>query len=306
MLRTAARFWPAVSRYQSKSFDAAVATAAAIGVVEPFMSGLAGNGMATVWSAAEQRVKSLQFRAGVPRSFPLGRFSRREELQRGAAATTGPGNFAGWCELLRSHGTMTLAQVLAPAIALARDGFPMIGFNITGASYFMREAGREPFFADWQSVHAATPPVEGAILRQPELARTFEALAADGPAHLFGGPLGRAIVDHVQRLGGFLTMADIEDASHTPWAEPVSASYRGLAIHSAPPPSQAFQFLLGLRILEGFDLGAMAHNGVEHLDHVWRAVRLAAGARINAGNPSPETLAALLADESVARLRQRL
>ena len=163
------------------AFDAAVATAAAIGVVEPFMSGLFGNGMATVRTAGGA-LSSLQFRAGVPRAFPLGRFSKRDELYRGPMATTGPGNLAGWAELLRAHGRMSLAEVLAPAIRLARDGFPMIGFNVVGTNRSAEEFVKYDFTAEWLRVHTggAGAVHEGFLLKQPDLADTFEAIAAHG------------------------------------------------------------------------------------------------------------------------------
>jgi gamma-glutamyltranspeptidase/glutathione hydrolase len=288
------------------AFDAAVATAAAIGVVEPFMSGLAGNGMATVRPAGGA-VTTLQFRAGVPIGFPLGRFTRREELYRGAMASTGPGNLAGWCALLDAHGRKSLAEVLAPAIALARDGFPMIGFNVAGTNRSAEDLAGLPFFDAWSRNYTggADNVKAGWILRQPDLADTFEAIAAQGPGYLYGGALGAAMVAHLRDLGGCLSMDDVV-ASGATWADPVSAAYRGLVVHAPPPPSQAFQFLLGLRILDGFDVASMPRNGVEHLDTLWRALRLAAGARIAAGYPTQEELTALLAEPSVAALRARL
>jgi gamma-glutamyltranspeptidase/glutathione hydrolase len=288
------------------AFDAAVATAAAIGVVEPFMSGLFGNGMATV-RAMGQPIRALQFRAGVPLSFPLGRYGKREEMYRGPMATTGPGNLAGWAELLRSHGRKSLAEALAPAIRLARDGFAMIGYNVAGANNSAKDLVKYPFFDEWSRVHTggAGSVSEGFVLRQPELADTFEAIAAHGIGHLYGGKLGQTIVDFLASQGGCLMMADIEAAQNNVWAEPLVARYRDLEVHVPSPPSQAFQFLLGLRILDGFGLAHLAHNGEAHLDIVWRAIRLAAGARINAGNPAPSLLAELLGDASVDALRQR-
>ena len=288
------------------AFDAAVATAAAIGVVEPFMSGLFGNGMATV-RAKGQPIRSLQFRAGVPKNFPLGRYSTREDMHRGPMATTGPGNLAGWAELLRSHGRRSLAEVLAPAIKLARDGFMLISYNAYGCNSSAKDLAKYPFFDEWSRVHTGGvgSVQEGQILRQPELADTLEAIAGHGIGHLYGGKLGQRIVDFLAESGGCLSMADIEAAQNTPWIAPSVARYRDLEVHVPPPPSQGFQFLLGLRILDGFRLSGMAHNGVEHLDTVWRAIRLAAGARINAGNPSPDALAELLSDALVAALRAR-
>ncbi|MCA0421602.1 MAG: gamma-glutamyltransferase, partial [Proteobacteria bacterium] len=111
------------------AFDAAAATAAALNVVEPFMSGLAGMGLSTMWVAAEKRVRVLDFVPPIPASFPADRFSKRTDLERGALAVASPGNLAGWCELVKTYGRKSLAEVFAPAIALARDGFALAEFG---------------------------------------------------------------------------------------------------------------------------------------------------------------------------------
>src|SRR5206468_393591 len=90
------------------AFDAAAATAAALNVVEPFMSGLAGQGLATCWIAAEKRVRTLDFVPPVPAKLPVDRFKEREDLARGAMSVGAPGNFAGWAELVRAHGKKPL------------------------------------------------------------------------------------------------------------------------------------------------------------------------------------------------------
>src|SRR5262249_25211892 len=106
------------------AFDAAAACAATLNVVEPYMSGLGGIGLATCWVAAEKRVRVLDFTAPIPERFPVERLTRREQLGRGALSVGAPGNLAGWCELSRAHGRKPLAEAFAPAIRLARDGFP--------------------------------------------------------------------------------------------------------------------------------------------------------------------------------------
>ncbi len=289
------------------AFDAAVAAAAALGVVEPFMSGLAGLGMATCWVAGDQRIRTLAFRTEVPRRFPVGRFTRREDLHRGAMAVAPPGNLAGWYHLVSAHGTKTFAEVLAPAIGLARDGFPLTGFNtaaINAAALALRD---QPFFAAWNAAYASGQGEvqQGQVLRQPDLATTLEAIAAEGIKLLYGGRLGQKLVAHLQSLGGCMTVGDLELVSPG-WDKPVAAVYRDLTVHAPRPPSQAFQYLLTLRILDGFDLGRLERDGVAHLDTVWRAVRLAAMERITHDDPSAERLERLLSDELVARLRQRV
>jgi gamma-glutamyltranspeptidase/glutathione hydrolase len=143
------------------------------------------------------------------------------------------------------------------------------------------------------------------VLRQPALARTFEAIASEGPRYLYGGPLGRALVEKSERSGGCLSLPDFE-AVEARWLDPIGESYRGLVVHSLPPPAESFQYLLTLRVLDGFDFAKLERNGVDHLDTVYRAIRLAAGARIANNNPDPELLKSLLGDAHVDRLRQRL
>jgi len=290
------------------AFDAAVATAAALNVVEPYMSGLAGQGLATCHVAAERRIKVLDFVPRVPLHFPVERFRSREDLARGPLSAGVPGNLAGWAELLRAHGRKSLAEAFVPAIALARDGFPLVEFNVEEMNEHAPTLKR---FSAFHGEFARTymgggDRVEaGSVLRQPELARTLERLAAEGPQLLYGGALGRAIVAHLETLGGYMTMADLEQVSPR-WREPIAVAYRGRSVHVPPPPCEGFQFLLTLRILEGFDLARLEPNSVEHLDTVYRAIRLAAGVRIANNNPAPDKLAVLLADDNVDELRRRV
>ncbi|MBI3198710.1 MAG: gamma-glutamyltransferase, partial [Rhodospirillales bacterium] len=112
------------------AFDAAAATAAALNVVEPYMSGLAGQGMATCYVAAEKRVRSLNFMTRIPRNFPIERLNTRAQILRGAIPVGAPGNLAGWCEMVSAYGTRKLPELFAPAVAIARDGFALIEFNV--------------------------------------------------------------------------------------------------------------------------------------------------------------------------------
>src|SRR3954447_13809948 len=139
-----------ILRAGGNAFDAAAATAAALNVVEPYMSGLAGMGMATCYIAAERRVRTLDFVTKVPAKSPTERFRDREELARGPLAVGAPGNLAGWCELVRAHGRLTGKEIFAPAIELARDGFPLIEFNVEAINISAQElAAYAAFYPDW-------------------------------------------------------------------------------------------------------------------------------------------------------------
>ncbi|NBU11114.1 MAG: hypothetical protein EBS84_19190, partial [Proteobacteria bacterium] len=134
-------------------------------------------------------------------------------------------------------------------------------------------------------------------------------------AHLVdqhGAPNGRLAIEERTRtrerlteLGGCLVMDDLMAAKAT-WRDPIAVSYRGRTVHVPPPPCEGFQFLLTLRILEGFDLAKMKHNSTEHVDTVLRAIRLAAGVRIATGVPAPQRLAEILSDSHVETLRARV
>jgi len=290
------------------AFDAAAATAAALNVVEPYMSGLAGRGVATCYIAKERRVRTLDFVAPIPKKFPVDKLSHREQLLRGALAVGAPGNLAGWCELVQSHGRKKLPELFAPAIAIARDGFRLIEFNLEEIRLAGTElAGYQALHPEWSRVYTAgTGTVApGFILKQPDLARTLEALAAEGPGLLYGGALGAKILDRLGELGGCLTMEDLL-AVKANWVDPIAISYRGRSVNVPPPPSEGYQYLLTLRILEGFDLAKMKRNSIEHLDTVLRAIRLAAGVRIASGVPSPQKLAEILSDSHVESLRARV
>jgi gamma-glutamyltranspeptidase / glutathione hydrolase len=290
------------------AFDAAAATAAALNVVEPYMSGLAGQGLATCWVAAERRIKVLDFVPRVPSRFPVERFTSREELARGPLSVGLPGNLGGWAELSRAHGRKSLAQALAPAIGLATDGFPLVEFNVAEMNEHAPQIERHAaFHAEFARTYmgGASQVAVGRVLKQPDLAGTLKRIAADGPEALYGGALGRAIVSHLETLGGCITLGDLE-AFAPRWREPITAAYRGRVVNVPPPPCEGFQFLLTLRVLERFDLARLERNGVDHLDTVYRAIRLAAGVRISGNNPPLAKLDQLLGDDTVDKLAQRV
>jgi gamma-glutamyltranspeptidase/glutathione hydrolase len=291
-----------VLREGGNAFDAAVATCAALNVVEPFMSGLAGLGMATCYVARARAVRCLDFVPGVPRDFDPAAASKRDVFV-GPMASGVPGNLAGWARLARDHGTRPLGDLLQPAIELARDGFPITDGIPTVTPEWWDLRRHEP---EWVRVYTLGSPElrPGQVLRQPDLATTLDGIARDGIQSLYGGPLGERMVAHLRDRGGVLSMRDLERVD-PPWVEPLAVDYRGLALHSLPPPAEAFQFLLTLGILEATALGRLQRDGVEHLDAVFRAVRLAAEERIRRNRCTPAAAAALLDGAALEALRDR-
>jgi len=283
------------------AFDAVVAAAAALNVAEPYMSGLLGLGMATCWVAGEQRVRTLDFQTPVPRRFPAESIAKSATVD-GPLAGGVPGSLAGWSTLLQTYGTKTLAEAFAPAITLARDGVPISPFYLD----MLAACANRSMSEEWRRIYGfGGKPRVGLVLKQPELADTLAAIAADGAGTLYGGALGRRVTEALAAAGGCIGVDDLE-AVQPVWEEPLRAEYRGLAVHVPPPPAESFQFLATLRLLAETDFSALPHLGVEHLDRVFRAIRLAAELRIRRNRATPEAIRELLSEASIAPLRARL
>jgi gamma-glutamyltranspeptidase/glutathione hydrolase len=258
------------------AIDAAVAAAAVLNVTEPYMTGLGGDMFAMVWSSEEQRL------VGLDASVRSGSRASAEALEaegaegvpyRGARAVTVPGALSGWQALLDSYGTMTLAEVLQPAIRIADEGFPVTpviarDWANTVDVLEQDEGAMATFLVN------GVAPAAGEWFRNPDLARTFRRLASGGAGELYGGSLGREVVEGLTRLGGYLTLEDLE--SHEPrWVEPLSVDYNGYTLWELPPAGQGVAALEMLEMLEGFDLPRMGHNSAEYLHTLIEAKKLA-------------------------------
>ncbi len=292
----------AVLREGGNAFDAIVGTAATLNVCEPFMSGLAGNGLATCYVAAEGRVRELDFTPPAPQAFDAASITKAEPEQ-GPKSPGVPGNLAGWCVLNRTYGTRPLGELLAGAIDHARAGVPV-------SPLYVEMAGRgidQGFEGDWRETYLEPLGglAVGTVLRQPLLADTLEAIAAEGPGYLYGGPLGLAMTTHLEAGGGFISMADLEAVSPA-FLEPLRVDYRGLSVHTVPPPAESFQAILTLAILDGFDLAAMEHLGPDHLDTAFRAIRVAAEVRLMNNRRPRAHIEALFDEGRLERLRARV
>ena len=278
-------------RRGGNAFDAVAATAATLNVVEPFMSGLAGAGTATFLDAASAEVGCIDFIPPAPAGLEPGKMDEASAMT-GPLAPCTPGNLAGWQGLQSRRGALAFADVLQPAIRLARDGFPVSPFFVaetrTSLSRIKDREWRRVFRPD----HDWLP---GEVLCQPDLAATLETIAKQGIGHLYGGELGEKLARHVAAEGGVISLEDLASVEPA-WEEPISANYRDLLVHVPPPPAESFQVLLSLCILEAFDVGGLDLLGREHLDLVFRAIRIAAGLRIKMNQCSPETARALLSD----------
>ena len=265
-----------VLRQGGNAVDAAVAAAAVLSVTEPHMTGIGGDMFAIVWLAREQKLVALNA------SGRAGSLMTRETLQargfragsqQGVMSVTVPGALAGWDLLVRTHGRRTLAQLLQPAIAYARDGFPV-------SPIIAAQWANETAFLQRDSAAAATylpggrAPTAGEWFRNPDYARTLQVIADSGIGTFYGGSLGQRIVARLAALDGFLTLDDLRRNAPS-WVTPISVPFRGHRVWELPPNNQGIAALEMLRILEPYDLGSMGHNSPAYLHHLIEAKKLA-------------------------------
>ena len=270
--------------------DAAVAVLATLNQVEPMMSGAGGNGFVTIYDADTDRVYSLNATGAAPQALDAAAITP-DELDRGMQAGVVPGLLGGWTALLERFGTMTLGQVLEPAIEYAERGHPLDPFvasSITGARALLERypSTAAAFLPD------GAPPVEGQLVRYPDLARTFHKLVeAEETARLDGGrreaglraaftrfyrgDIAREMARFYQQNGGLFTREDF--AAYEPiWAEPVHTTYRGYDVYSSPPTSRGgLEVVMQLNLIEGFDLAALGHNSAETLHLIAESITVA-------------------------------
>lgn len=289
--------------------DAAVATAAALNVTEPTSTGIGGDCFALYFDASTRQITALNGSGRAPAGLTLERLQ-----QEGFDASlppyhpytiTVPGACAGWCDLIERHGRTPLDKVLAPAIRLAEEGFPVAPIT----AYFWergveRQLRQSP--GGLELTIDGRAPRPGEIFRNPGLARTFRRVAEYGKQAFYQGEIAEAIAAAIQSAGGCLTLADLA-AHQSTWEQPIHTVYRDLRIWECPPNGQGLTALLALNILEGFPLKEMPPLSADRLHLEIEAMRLAfADARWFVADPAfnPPPVDQLLSKDYAAERRK--
>ena len=256
--------------------DASIAVAAVLNVTEPHMTGVGGDAFMMIYSAKTRKLEGLNASGRAPRALTLDHFTSRTITQMpvtGMEPVTVPGALDGWITLLEKHGTMKLADLVAPAIGYAESGFPVMEKT---AADWEPEVPRLKLTAAAASTYLVDgkAPRAGAIFTQKNLARTLRTIAKGGRDAFYRGEIARAIVDYCQKNGGFLSMEDFA-AQKSEWVEPISTTYRGHTVYELPPNGQGVTALLLLNMLEGLDLRSMRREPGRYYHTLVEATKIA-------------------------------
>ncbi len=236
--------------------DAAVATAAALNVTEPTSTGIGGDCFALFFDGSTGKITALNGSGRAPARLTLDLLRRQGFAETlpplHAHNVTVPGACAGWCDLVERHGSLEMDRVLAPAIRLADEGFPvapLTAYQWAGGAQrqLLHALGGSQLLIDGRA------PAAGEIFRNPGLARTFRAVAQGGKEAFYKGDLAKRIAAAVQTSGGVLTEDDLA-AHRSTWDEPISTVYRGVRVWECPPNGQGIVALLTLNLLAQLNL----------------------------------------------------
>lgn len=249
--------------------DAAVAMGFALGVCEPFTSGLGGGGLATIHTAEGENF-FIDFREVAPAAATLDLYvdasgENNGNTKEGGLASGVPGEVAGLLYLLEHHGTMSREEVMEPAIRIANEGFTVSAYCANAISDAYEKTQKFPEMSKVYLDENGLPWEEGSVITNPDLGKALQLIADQGADVFYKGEIGEAMVATLAKYDGVMTMEDLAGYGvHE--LEPVTGDYRGYTVISSPPPSSGGTHLIEiLNILENFDMASMEVNSAEYV-----------------------------------------
>ncbi|PZE22171.1 gamma-glutamyltransferase [Paenibacillus xerothermodurans] len=261
--------------------DAAAAIQLSLNVVEPMMSGIGGGGFMMIYRKDSNKIDIIDSREVAPANVTPKLFLDAnghpvpfEERHTNGKAVGVPGTLKGIETTLAQYGTMTLNEVIAPAIDHAEQG---VTVNWATAKYIQNNIQKLQKFGTAANVFApgGSPLKEGDLLVQPDLAKTLRLIKENGSDVLYNGEVGEALVAEVNKRGGSMTMDDMRNYT-VEWREPVRGTYRGYEVASMSPPSSGGLTVLQiLKLMEGYDVQAMGVNSADYLHRLLESMHLA-------------------------------
>jgi gamma-glutamyltranspeptidase/glutathione hydrolase len=249
--------------------DAAIATNAMMGVVEPMMNGMGGDLFAIVYDAKSGKLYGLNASGWAPKGMTidyLHKLGVREMPQQGVNSIIVPGAVDGWQRLAERFGRKKLADDLAPSIRTAEDGFPVPEWD---AAYW--SASVNDLRTNAAAISTYLPkghaPQVGELFQNPDLAWSLEQVATHGRDAFYKGPVGTKILAGMKALNGTMTAEDLAEYS-SEWVDPISTTYRDWTVYEIPPNGQGLAALEMLNIMENFPFGQKEYEfGSENALH---------------------------------------
>jgi len=277
-------------REGGNAFDAAVATAAALNVVEPTSTGLGGDVFA-LYKTADGEVGAMRACGGAPADATIENVREAVAAGHGAPdqqdvtdpenatmpelgphAVTVPGTARGWEATVERLGNLELAETLEPAIRYATEGYPVTEVVSAqwqhGEERFTDENAREAYLFDGDA------PGVGQSVTLPKLGESLETIAAEGADAVYEGAIGEEIAEEVQSQGGFLTTDDLANFE-VEWPDPISAEYNGAEVYELPPNNQGLLALEALNIASEIDAGEHPYESADRVHAFAEAMKLA-------------------------------
>lgn len=249
--------------------DAAVAMGFALGVCEPFTSGLGGGGLATIHTAEGENF-FIDFREVAPAAATLDLYvdasgENNGNTKEGGLASGVPGEVAGLLYLLEHHGTMSREEVMEPAIRIANEGFTVSAYCANAIADAYEKTQKFPEMSKVYLDENGLPWEEGSVITNPDLGKALQLIADQGADVFYKGEIGEAMVATLAKYDGVMTMDDLA-GYEVHELEPVTGDYRGYTVISSPPPSSGGTHLIEiLNILENFDMASMEVNSAEYV-----------------------------------------
>jgi gamma-glutamyltranspeptidase/glutathione hydrolase len=256
--------------------DAAIATNAVMGLVEPHYNGIGGDLFVTYYEAKTGKLYGLNAGGWAPTGLTADLLKSKgitRMPQSGIFSVTVPGAVKGW-EMLRARfGTMPLADLLAPAIFYADDGFPVTDIIAGDWNQATRKLSLDPG-ATATFLPNGRAPKSGEVFKNPDLANTLRLIAQHGPAGFYEGKTADAILKLEHQLGGTMTAADLTDYQPE-WVDPISTTYRGWTVYELPPNTQGIAALMMLNIMEQYPLAEYGLTSTKAMHVMIEAKKLA-------------------------------
>ncbi|MFY8351501.1 gamma-glutamyltransferase [Pseudoalteromonas sp. SSM20] len=255
--------------------DAAIAANAVLGLVEPTGCGIGGDLYAIVWQQKEQKLHGLNASGRSPASLTLDILKGQGDKipSYGPLPVSVPGAVDGWFELHNKFGKLPMAELLAPAINYAENGFPVSELIAYYLDKSVSVRGKYPGFKEVFMPNGQMPK-KGEIFKNPALAQTYRKIAKGGRDAFYKGDIAKEIDRYMKANGGYLSYDDL--ASHkSNWVAPVSTNYRGYDLWELPPNGQGIAALQILNILEDYDIASMGFDSPEYVHTFVEAKKLA-------------------------------